>query len=164
MVRNMRRLPSLILSVSLLVPMAARSAESIPTNFDSTGSDRKAIEELLSIYTRSVSTKDRAGFESILKDTHIPFSEIGAEPTTNSPEKGLHSYDDFAKEIFDGPSLNQTFQNVSIGQDGSLANVTLVFINQGPSVSSWGWKTLQLVRSGERWKIASEFFTLHSNK
>ena len=154
---------SLLLSLAVFAPSIARGAETIPSEFDSTESDRTAIAALLDTYTRSVSTKDRAGFEGILEDTHIPFSAVGAEGA-KGPEAGLHSYDDFAREVFGGPPFKQTFRDVSIHQDGPLANVTLVFLNDGSSVSSWGWKTLQLLKIEGRWKIASEFFTLHPDR
>ena len=163
MTESTRRWSSLVLSIAVLAPSIAWGSETIPSDFDSTGPDKAAIAALLDTYTRSVSTKDRAGFESILEDTHIPFSAVGAEGA-KGPEAGLHSYDDFAREVFDGPPFKQTFRDVSIRQDGPLASVTLVFVNDGSSVSSWGWKTLQLLKIGGRWKIASEFFTLHPDR
>ena len=50
---------------------------------------------------------------------------------------------------------------MKISQDGVLADVSLVFINTTANGSSWGWKTLQLLKVNGQWKIASEFFTTH---
>jgi hypothetical protein len=63
--------------------------------------------------------------------------------------------------VFEGRPFTQRFQQVRIEQDGALANVRLVFVNSAADGQSWGWKTLQLVKAGGRWKIASEFYTSH---
>jgi len=65
------------------------------------------------------------------------------------------------KEVFEGPPFTQIFRDVYIQQDGPLANVSLVFVNSSADGSSWGWKTMQLLKIDGRWKIASEFFTGH---
>lgn len=62
---------------------------------------------------------------------------------------------------FECPPFTQTFKNVNIEQDGNLANVRLVFVNKDARSSSWGWKTLQLLKVNGTWKIASEFYTGH---
>ena len=70
-------------------------------------------------------------------------------------------YDAFLQGVFGGPPFTQTFQNVRIPQDGPLADVSLVFVNASSGHTSWGWKTLQLLRVAGKWKIASEFYTGH---
>jgi hypothetical protein len=40
--------------------------------------------------------------------------------------------------------------------------VSLVFVNTSPDGSSWGWKTMQLLKVSSQWKIASEFYTGHA--
>jgi hypothetical protein len=71
------------------------------------------------------------------------------------------NYEGFRKQVFEGPLFTQTFRDVHIQQDGPLANVSLVFVNSSADGSSWGWKTMQLLKIDGRWKIASEFFTGH---
>ena len=44
----------------------------------------------------------------------------------------------------------------------AFANVSLVFVNTSTQGSSWGWNTLQLLKVGVKWKIASEFYTGHA--
>jgi len=41
--------------------------------------------------------------------------------------------------------------------------VSLVFVNTSPQGSSWGWKTMQLLKVSGQWKIASEFYTGHAS-
>ncbi|WP_289445544.1 hypothetical protein, partial [Klebsiella pneumoniae] len=50
----------------------------IPAQFDSTGPDRAAIEAQLATYTRAVSTKNQALFETLLLNKSIPFSSVPA--------------------------------------------------------------------------------------
>jgi hypothetical protein len=136
-------------------------AEPIPAQFASTGSDRSAIEALLSTYTTAVSTKNQAMFEGLLLDKQIPFSGVGATDRAGGEKVVTANYDSFRKGVFEGPPFTQRFQDVHIDQDGRLASVSLVFVNTAADGRSWGWKTLQLLKVGGRWKIASEFYTGH---
>ena len=147
-----------VLSSTALVCHAQTSMMPIPTSFESTGPDRKAIEVLLDTYTKSVSTKDQALFESLLLDKDIPFSDVDSAVRR---DRGIRRYEAFRKSVFDGPPFTQKFQDVHIMQDGSLANVSLVFVNTSVQGLSWGWKTLQLLKVAGQWKIASEFYTGH---
>lgn len=136
----------------------APPAVPIPQHFDSTGSDRRAIETVLANYTMAVSTKNEALFESLLISLAIPFSYIGPAPATGVVSA---NYAQFRHGVFDGPPFTQRFTDVRITQDGNVASVTLVFINTDAKGESWGWKTLQLLNTTAGWKIASEFFTSH---
>lgn len=131
----------------------------IPAHFDSTGNDRAAIEAQLATYTRAVSTRNQALFETLLLDTSIPFSSVPA--TGWASGAGTSNYEAFRKAVFEGAPFTQRFKDVRIEQDGNLATVTLVFINTRPQGESWGWKTLQLLKVDGTWKIASEFYTSH---
>lgn len=133
----------------------------VPANFESVGDDRKAIEALLQTYTKAVSSKDEALFETILLNKNIPFSDAPSAIGANGAEAGTQHYESFRKSVFEGPPFTQRFQDVHIRQDGPVADVSLVFVNSSPQGSSWGWKTLQLLKVGGRWKIASEFYTGH---
>jgi hypothetical protein len=132
----------------------------IPPQFAGTGTDRQAIEALLDTYTRAVSTKDEALFETLLLSRDIPFSDVGSA-TRNNGAGGTRHYGDFRRGVFSGAAFTQKFQDVHIAQDGPLADVSLVFVNTAADGSSWGWKTLQLLKVGGQWKIASEFYTGH---
>jgi hypothetical protein len=136
-------------------------ADPIPEQFNSTGADRSAIEALLKTYTTAVSTKNRAMFEDLLLSTTIPFSGVGAQDRSDGRGVVTTNYDSFRKGVFEGAPFSQRFQDVHIDQDGRLASVSLVFVNTAADGSSWGWKTLQLLKVGGRWKIASEFYTGH---
>ncbi len=130
----------------------------VPSSFESTGPDRQAIETLLETYTRAVSTKDQALFESILLNKAIPFSDAGSAIKSNGAEGGTSRYDAFRKGVFEGAAFTQKFQDVHISQRGPLADVTLVYVNSSADGSGWGWKTMQLLKVAGHWKIASEFF------
>ena len=150
---------SLIIAAS--VPAAVYAADA-PTRFASRGADRKAIEALLTNYTKAVSSKDQALFESLLLNKAIPFYAATAAVKSAGAEGGTQNYPDFRTGVFDGPPFKQRFRDIHIRQDGPLADVSLVFINTSASGTDWGWKTLQLLKVDGRWKIASEFFTNHS--
>jgi len=139
----------------------ARTATPIPSNFASTGADRQAIETLLDTYTRAVSTKDQALFETLLLNKDIPFSDVDSAVKSQGAELGTARYESFRRGVFEGPPFTQKFQDVRIAQDGPLAEVSLVFVNSSTRGSSWGWKTLQLLKVAGKWKIASEFYTGH---
>ena len=46
-------------------------------------------------------------------------------------------------------------------QDGALAQVSLDFVtvDAGTEKGGYGWKTIELLKVGGGWRIASEFFT-----
>jgi ketosteroid isomerase-like protein len=156
------RLPIAVVSaIAALAPLAPAIAAPIPASFASTGADRKAIEALLDTYTRAVSAKDEALFETILLNKDITFSDAASAAKADGAPHAAERYDSFRKGVFEGPSFTQRFRDVHIDQDGALANVTLVFVNTSPRGSGWGWKTLQLLKVDGRWKIASELYTAH---
>ena len=133
----------------------------IPAGFASTGADKSAIEKLLDTYTRAVSTKDQALFETLLLNKDIPFSDVDSAVKGKGAEGSARHYESFRRGVFEGPAFTQKFQDVHIAQDGPLADVSLVFVNTSQEGLSWGWKTLQLLKVDGRWKIASEFYTGH---
>jgi hypothetical protein len=71
-------------------------------------------------------------------------------------------YESFHKAVFDGSPFTQRFRDIHIQQDGALAQVSLVFVNTTTTRSTWGWKTMQLLKLDGHWKIAAEFFTGHA--
>jgi hypothetical protein len=137
------------------------ASQAIPSGFASAGADRSAIETLLETYTRAVSTKDQALFETLLLGKDIPFSDVDSAVRGKGAEGSTRRYESFRHGVFDGPAFTQKFQDVHIAQDGPLADVSLVFVNTSKEGSSWGWKTLQLLKVDGQWKIASEFYTGH---
>lgn len=154
-------LAAAVVTLSATPLVAASYRTPVPATFESRGADRRAIEALLETYTRAVSTKNHALFESLLLDTAIPFAEIPVSGKAGSGLVDTARYEDFRKGVFEGEPFIQRFQNIHIEQDGELAQVSLVFVNSTAKEEIWGWKTMQLVRVGGRWKIAAEFFTGH---
>ncbi|WP_457354220.1 hypothetical protein [Sphingomonas sp. UYP23] len=153
-------LTALLLAAPLSAVAPAR-ATSIPPRFPSAGADRAAIQLLLDTYAKAVSSKDEALFETLLLNKSIPFSDVGSVVKAAGADPRTQHYDAFKKGVFGGLPFSQHFQGVHIQQDGALAAVSLVFVNRSASGSSWGWKTLQLLKIDGRWKIASEFYTGH---
>ena len=133
----------------------------IPASFESSGDDRRAIESLLSTYTRAVSTKDQALFETLLLNEDIPFYAASSAIRAAGVVEGIRQYERFRKAVFEGAPFQQRFQDVHIQQDGALAEVSLVYVNSTARGSTWGWKTMLLLKVGAQWKIASELFTGH---
>jgi hypothetical protein len=151
---------ALLLAAAPLCSQPAAAAP-IPASFDSAGADRQAIETLLDTYTRAVSTKDQPLFETLLLSQDIPFSDVDSAVKANGAADGTRHYADFRRGVFEGAPFTQKFQDVRIAQDGPLADVSLVFVNTSSQGTSWGWKTLQLLKVAGQWKIASEFYTGH---
>jgi hypothetical protein len=149
-----------LLGASLAVAAPSPPAASIPRP---NSSDRQAIEALLASYTRCLNEHDEAGFRALLLDTRIPFADVKAQPGADDPPD-LHHYEAFRQAVFtSGLRYRQRFYDIHIEQHGPLAQVSLVFVTEQLSGkkkgSSTGWKVLQLVKVGDRWKIASELFT-----
>ena len=158
----MIKVPALqLLAVLVLAPAAAGAATPIPAGFESHGEDRQAIATLLSTYTKAVSTKDQTLFETLLLNKQVPFSGAGEAVRGMGVPGRTENYEGFRQGVFGGPAFIQSFRDIHIEQDGPLAQVSLVFINTTSSDSSWGWKTMQLLKVGGHWKIASEFYTGH---
>jgi hypothetical protein len=152
---------SAVLLASVAPACLAQAAPSPPADFESRGDDRIAIQRLLDTYTRAVSTKDEALFETILLNKDIPFSDVDSAVRGGAATGGTRHYDSFRRGVFQGRPFTQKFQDVRIAQDGPLADVSLVFVNTAAGGTSWGWKTLQLLKVAGEWKIASELYTGH---
>ena len=155
-----------ILGMCLIAANPA-AADSLPLQaaHSTSNADRLAIEALLGNYTRCVTQDDEAGFRAMLLDENIPFATVQTSTATGTPPD-LHRYEDFRKAVFSsGERYKQRFYNVRIEQHGPLAQVSLVFVTEqtsGKRESSSGWKVLQLVKVGDRWKIASELYTFEN--
>lgn len=128
----------------------------------STQADRAAISALLDQYTRSVTDGDEAAFRALLLDDDIPFSAVSTDASGKAvTARTLRRYADFRDAVFRrGRHYRQTFHNVRIDQDGSLAQVSLDFVTRQGDGGGYGWKVLHLVKTPDGWKIASEFFTV----
>jgi ketosteroid isomerase-like protein len=150
-----------VLTMSVVPAVAAPYSTPVPATFESRGKDRKAITALLDTYAKAVSTKDQALFETLLLDKTIPFSGVPLSGKGHDAIAQTSHYDDFRKGVFEGEPFIQTFRNIQIHQDGTLAQVSLVFENATATEKSWGWKTMELLKVDGRWKIAAEFFTGH---
>ena len=131
--------------------------------------DEVAIRKLLANYTTSLSTGNRAAFESQLLDLNIPFSYVkgGAGAVRNPSLATFQDYAGFKKIIFDsGRRYQQRFSHIKIEQVGNLAQVSLDYQTalQGDQYEGVGWKVMQLIKINGQWKIASEFFTAYDEK
>src|ERR1700756_960289 len=101
---------ALLVAVASLLCQARAPAASVRSDFGSTGPDRTAIETLLDTYTRAVSTKDQALFETLLLDKDIPFSYVDSAAGGKATANGTHQYDAFRRGVFSGPPFTQKFQ------------------------------------------------------
>lgn len=155
-------LAGVMLAMLVAPTIAAPYRTPVPATFESRGEDRQAIEGLLENYTKAVSTKNHALFESLLLDKGIPFTGVPLLVKSGDLTVKTSNYEDFRKGVFEGEPFTQKFEDVHIKQDGTLAQVSLVFVNTTSKDTSWGWKTMELVKVGGKWKIAAEFFTGHN--
>ena len=154
----MRIYRAAVLLVILSLLNVGAGSVPIPPGFESVGDDRKAIDALLGNYTKAVSSKDQALFETLLLNKQITFSDVSS---AIAAKEAAH-YESFRAGVFDGPAFTQRFKDIHVAQDGPLADVSLVFVNTSAKGTSWGWKTLQLLKVEGQWKIASELYTGHS--
>ena len=144
-------------------------ADSVEPPSPASAPDRAAIEQVLNNYTTAVTNGDEALFMTTLLDDQIPFFAAGdvatQPPTLKSAD--THAFAGFRRAVFHtNTRYRQTFDHVSIEQDKSLACVRLHFITRVVSSGSAaeGWKTLQLLKVGDHWKIASEFYTVRNQR
>jgi hypothetical protein len=155
-------LSGVVLAMLTAPAIAEPYRTAVPASFESRGEDRQAIGKLLENYTKAVSTKDQTLFESLILDKAIPFSGVPLLQKQGGAPVKTANYEDFRKGVFEGAPFKQEFEDVHIEQDGTLAQVSLVFVNTTAEDKTWGWKTMQLVKVNGQWKIAAEFFTGHN--
>lgn len=153
-----------ILAISLIGANLTVASSPVPVS-STDNADRQAIEALLGNYTRCLTERDEAGFRALLLNEEIPFTSV-QESTAPEKSADLRHYENFRQAVFGGSQrYRQTFYNVRIDQHGPLAQVSLNFLTEpvtrdGKSSKSLpGWKVLQLLKIGDRWKIASELYT-----
>jgi len=151
-----------VMAMSVVPTHPAPYRTKVPATFESQGADRQSIQKLLDNYTKAVSTKDRALFESLLLDKAIPFTGVPAAGMHGAHLIRTANYEAFRQGVFEGEPFTQYFRDIHIRQDGALAQVSLVFVNTTATEKSWGWKTIELVKADGEWKIAAEFFTGHN--
>ena len=95
---------------------------------------------------------DKKSFEALLLNDEVPFSSTDelVAPHANGAAVDTRRYSRFRKAVFEsGNPYSQQFFNVHIEQDGDLAQVSLDFVTTRVKTgkSSFGWKTLQLLKS-----------------
>jgi hypothetical protein len=154
---------SLLAAALLSLASFAACAAAPPVLNAPTAQDSVEINALLANYTDSVSTGDRARFESQLLDVNIPFAAVPLKAGAKAVDlQSIQDYAGFRRAIFDGGQrFRQRFSNVKIEQLGNLAQVSLDYETalQGTAYAGKGWKVIELIKVNGQWKIASEFFT-----
>ena len=150
-----------VLAMSLIGAALAVASPALSAIHQTSSVDRQAIEALLASYTRCVTEHDEAGFRALLLDEKIPFASVQESAVSDNPPD-LRQYEGFRQAVFaSGQRYREKFYNVRIEQHGPLAQASLDFVTEqvsGKRSSSTGWKVLQLVKVGDRWKIASELY------
>ena len=151
--------------LALLLVAGATHAHPSGTNARATVPDRAAIRHVLDNYSKAVTDGDEALFMTTLLDDQIPFfaaGDLAAQPPSlkSADTRGVAA---FKHSVFHtNTRYRQTLDHVIIEQDSSLASVQLHFITEVVSSGkAWeGWKTLQLLKVGDQWKIVSELYTV----
>ena len=126
--------------------------------------DTAAIEHLLDAYRAAVRAGDQSAFAALLLNDHVPFLAVQSGALAKAKPDGVDDqrYADFRTAVFGtAQRYEQRFDNVRILQDGALAQVSLDFVTvaAGTDSGGYGWKTLELLKVGGQWRIASEFYT-----
>lgn len=136
------------------------------TGQDQNAAEHLAIANVLETYSTAVSKRDESLFLTTLVSQAITFFSVG---DSNSVEPELttarmQNYKSFSDGIFHSDERYlQTFERIQISREGALATASLYFTTHRlvSGGTSHGWKTLQMVKVGTQWKIASEIFTAH---
>ena len=131
-----------------------------------TPEDAAAIGRLLDAYRAALKSGDQPAFAALLLNEHVPFLAVQSGPLAKAKPDGVDDqrYADFRTAVFGSAQrYEQRFDNVRIQQDGALAQVSLDFVtvDAGTDRGGYGWKTLELLKVGGQWRIASEFFTAY---
>ena len=126
--------------------------------------DDAAIRQLLDSYRAAVKAGDAKAFAALLLNDHVPFTGVSSAALgkTEARDVDIQRYADFRSAIFGSARrYEQRFDHVRILQDGALAQVSLDFVtvDAGTDNGGYGWKTLELLKVGGQWRIASEFYT-----
>lgn len=154
-----------MISALATLPILTHAAPAFLANHHTNADDMRAIEHVLATYTQSVTNGDEKAFTALLLDEKIPFTYVDDHASAPAQAPDTRRYEDFRQAIFaSGKKYEQQFYNVHIEQDGPLAQVSLDFVTRraGTKNGSYGWKTLQLMKVGGQWKIASELYTGYS--
>lgn len=163
---RLRRLIPALLTASSCV--AAFAVPPPPASFtghhEAQTEDAAAITRLLDAYRAAVKAGDQAAFAALLLNERVPFLGVQARALDKlEPERlDVQRYADFRSAIFGTRQrYEQRFDNVRILQDGALAQVSLDFVtvDAGTDDGGYGWKTIELLKVGGSWRIASEFYT-----
>lgn len=154
----------LTLLSSLWVATVLHSQETAATSHSSIA-DKAAIAAVIENYSKAVDNHDETLFMSGMLDDQIPVFSANDTPSqkTSLQSKDMHNLSDLRGAFFHSKTRYRiSFDHMSIQQDHSLAAVFVHFVTQplpnGPAVD--GWKTLQLMKVGNQWKIVSELFTV----
>ncbi len=128
--------------------------------------DTAAIGRLLDAYRAALKSGDQPAFAALLLNEHVPFLAVQSDALAKAKPDGVDDqrYADFRTAVFGtAQRYEQRFDNVRIQQDGALAQVSLDFVtvDAGTDRGGYGWKTLELLKVGGQWRIASEFFTAY---
>ncbi len=163
MILNM---PALALFAALFALSHATDAQGAPKTEGLQAPDQAGIAKVLENYRIAVSTSNEALFSTTLLDDQIPFHGLGDAKSvgTSTKSQDLKGVAGFRKSVFhSGKRYTQVFEDIHIKQEGSLAQADLRFTTRrGDGSGGKGWKLLTLVKVGDSWKIASEFYTVWS--
>ena len=150
---------------ALLLAAGTTHAHTCGTDAGASVPDCAAIRHVLDNYSKAVTDGDEALFMTTLLDDQITFfaaGDLAAQPPSLK-SADIRGFAAFKHSVFHtNTQYRQTFDHVVIDHDGSLACVQLHFITEVVSSSkTWeGWKTLQLLKVGDQWKIVSELYTV----
>ena len=164
--RLIRLIPALLLASMAASAIAVPPAPAAFAGHAAKPDDDAAIRHLLDAYRAAVKDGDEAAFAALLLNEHVPFLAVQSGPLAKAKPDGVDDqrYADFRTAVFGtAQRYEQRFDNVRIQQDGALAQVSLDFVtvDAGTDRGGYGWKTLELLKVGGQWRIASEFFTAY---
>jgi ketosteroid isomerase-like protein len=122
--------------------------------------DAQDVRAVVDAYPRYVTAGDRTDFEKLLLDTDVTFRGVYDDHASSS--QALRDYAGFRSSVFEsGRRFSQVFSNVHVDVHGDIAQVSLDFVTTDvaqPGKPTKGWKILQLVRTKDGWRIASELW------
>ena len=164
--RLARLIPAVLLAAVAASALAVPPPPAAFAGHAAAPEDDAAIHHLLDAYRAAVKAGDESAFAALLLDEHVPFLAVRAASLAKAKAGDVDQqrYADFRQSIFGSTQrYEQRFDNVRILQDGALAQVSLDFVtvDAGSDRGGYGWKTIELLKVGGQWRIASEFFTAY---
>lgn len=148
----------IIISLIVMAGWQPVSAQQVPDN-------KKEINKIIEIYSKSVIDRDSVLFYSLFNEGNVTWCaalkdrSIASDHAKRSYFSG--SYQQFFRGLFRYNHTEDKFDNIRIIEDGTVATVAMDYSFWADNkMTNWGGKYLTLIKRQGSWKIASVIYSL----